>query len=313
MTATDTPLDGSPVLDASVTFRIGSPPPPRRPNDDDSSSEDTSPSVTGPTHVEYAENATQPVAAYTATHLQTPTWRVTGPDAGAFALSPSGVLRFRRPPDYEAPTDTDRDNRYTITVHAAAGTTTAQLAVTITVTDVGEHGGDTGTGGGTGDDDDSTGDGGSHGVDSSGAPCIPDRHGGSPAQATGLYPPTPLAGAICPAGDQDYFQFYVPHPGLVFVETRGPTSTAGTVWQHGLPLGQAVASGQWQNFRLGVPVQAGPVVVALSGQGNATGAYDTPGDRGRRAAGESGGVVPAEWPWRYLGLGVCCRGGGHRD
>ena len=79
VTATDTPLDTSPALDASVTFRIGSPPPPRRPDDDDSSSENTSPSVTGPTHVEYAENATQPVAAYTATNLQTPTWRVNRP------------------------------------------------------------------------------------------------------------------------------------------------------------------------------------------------------------------------------------------
>ena len=256
VTAIDTPQDQdtSPALDASVTFRIGSPSSRGGSDAGDSSREKQPPRVTGPTHVQYPENATAPVATYTATDLPTPTWRVTGPDAAAFALSPSGALRFRRPPDYEAPTDTDRDNRYTITVHAAPGTTTAQLAVTITVTDMGEHGSGTG-------------------VDSSGAPCIPDQHGGSPAQATGLYPPTPLSGAICPAGDQDYFQFYVPQPGLVFVETRGPTSTAGTVWQHGLPLGQAVASGQWQNFRLGVPVQAGPVVVALSGQGNATGAY----------------------------------------
>ena len=247
VTATDTPQDHniSPPLSASVTFRIG--PPSSRGGSDagDSDRETTSPSVTGPTHVEYAENATQPVAAYTATNLQTPTWRVTGPDAAAFALSPSGVLRFSRPPDYEAPTDTDRDNRYTITVHAAAGTTTAQLAVTITVTDVGEH-------------DDST-------DDDDGAPCAPDRHGGSPAQATWLRLPATLAGAICPADDQDYFQVRVPRAGLVFVQTTGRTPIGVTVWQDGVKLGQIAPSNRWQHFRLGVPVRAGPVVPVLAG------------------------------------------------
>ena len=53
------------------------------------------------------------MAAYTATNLQTtpPTWRVTGPAAAALALSPSGVLSFTRPPDYEAPTERDGGKR----------------------------------------------------------------------------------------------------------------------------------------------------------------------------------------------------------
>ena len=246
VTATDTPQDGSPALSspplsASVTFRIG---PPRRRDDDDDRREDTSPSVTGPTAVAYPENATQPVAEYTATNLQTPTWSVTGPDAAAFVLSPRGALSFTRPPDYEAPTDTDRDNRYTITVHAADGTTTAQLAVTITVTDDGT--------------DDDTDD------DSSGA-CAADRHGGSPAQATWLRLPATLAGAICPADDQDYFQVRVPRAGLVFVQTTGRTPIGVTVWQDGVKLGQIAPSNRWQHFRLGVPVLAGPVVPVLAG------------------------------------------------
>ena len=252
VTATDTPRDTSPspALSASVTFRIG-PPRRRRPDDDDSGREDTSPSVAGPTHVEYAENATQPVAEYTAINLSPPTWRVTGPDAAAFAISPSGVLRFTRPPDYEAPTDTDRDNRYTITVHAAPGTTPAQLAVTITVTDVGEHG-----------------------FDSSGAPCAADRHGGSPAQATALLLPALLADAICPVDDQDYFQVSVPSVGRVFVQTFGRTPTGVSVWQDGVALDQIAPSARWQHFQLGVPVQAGPVVVAVQGPGTATVRYE---------------------------------------
>ena len=259
VTATDTPQD-DPIqkrtaLSAAVTFSItlagggGG-------GGGGGSRENTPPSVTGPTHIQYAENATQPVAAYTATNLQTPppTWSVTGPDAAAFALSPSGVLSFTSPPDYEAPTDTDRDNGYTITVHAATGTTTAQLAVTITVTDVGEHDDSTGDD----DDDDST-------DDDDGAPCAPDRHGGSPAQATWLRLPATLAGAICPADDQDYFQVRVPRAGLVFVETTGRTPIGVTVWQDGVKLGQIAPSNRWQHFRLGVPVRAGPVVPVLAG------------------------------------------------
>ena len=256
VTATDTPQD-DPIekrtaLSAAVTFSItlaGG-------GGGGGSREKKPPSVTGPTHIQYAENATQPVAEYTATNLQTPTWRVTGPDAAAFALSPSGALRFSRPPDYEAPTDTDRDNDYAITVHAATGTTTAQLAVTITVTDVGEHDDSTGDD----DDDDSTDD-----DDDDGAPCAPDRHGGSPAQATWLRLPATLAGAICPADDQDYFQVRVPRAGLVFVETTGRTPIGVTVWQDGVKLGQIAPSNRWQHFRLGVPVLAGPVVPVLAG------------------------------------------------
>ena len=129
-------------------------------------------------------------------------------------------------------------------------------------------------GGGGGDDDDDDDDDGNTGVDSRGAPCAPDRHGGSPAQATALPLPALLAGAICPADDQDYFQVTVPRAGLVFVQTTGRTPTGVTVWQDGVELDQIAPSERWQNFRLGVPVQAGPVVVVVQGTGNATVLYE---------------------------------------
>ena len=47
----------------------------------------------------------------------------------------------------------------------------------------------------------------------------------------------------------------------------------GTIWQIDVPLASGSTGGQ-QNDRLGVLVQAGPVVVAIQGQGGATGAYE---------------------------------------
>ena len=66
----------------------------------------------------------------------------------------------------------------------------------------------------------------------------------------------------------------VPRAGLVFVQTTGRTPTGVTVWQDGVELGQIAPSTRWQNFRLGVPVQAGPVVVAVQGTGTATVLYE---------------------------------------
>ena len=66
----------------------------------------------------------------------------------------------------------------------------------------------------------------------------------------------------------------VPRAGLVFVQTTGRTPTGVTVWQDGVELGQIAPSERWQNFRLGVAVQAGPVVVAVQGTGTTTVLYE---------------------------------------
>ena len=65
----------------------------------------------------------------------------------------------------------------------------------------------------------------------------------------------------------------VPQAGVLVVETSGFTDTVGTVWQAGEELGMADSGGERRNFRLAVPVAAGPVVIAVAGTGRRTGAY----------------------------------------
>ena len=104
-----------------------------------------------------------------------------------------------------------------------------------------------------------------------------DEHGNTAGQATpvGLDEAAPWAsstpGQINPADDEDYFRLTLPHAGVLVVETSGSTDTVGTVWQEGEELGTAASGGAGQNFRLSVPVAAGPVVIAVTGNG--TGAY----------------------------------------
>ena len=98
-------------------------------------------------------------------------------------------------------------------------------------------------------------------------------HANTAAQATDSALSAVTAGAICPAADVDYFTVTAPGQGLVFVDTTGGVQTRGTIWQNEVVLASGSTGGQ-QNDRLGVLVQAGPVVVAVQGQGGATGAYD---------------------------------------
>ena len=108
-----------------------------------------------------------------------------------------------------------------------------------------------------------------------------DLHGNTPAQATRvrLGSSAPWAsstdGQINPASDVDYFTLMVPQAGVLVVQTTGSTATAtvGTAWQAGVELGSADRGGVRQNFRLSVPVAAGPVVIAVAGQGSRTGSY----------------------------------------
>ena len=64
-----------------------------------------------------------------------------------------------------------------------------------------------------------------------GPACTEDLHGNTAAQATGIALATETAGAICPAGDVDYFTLTVPGRGLVFVDTTG-VPTQGRIWQN---------------------------------------------------------------------------------
>ncbi len=100
-----------------------------------------------------------------------------------------------------------------------------------------------------------------------------DAHGNTAGQATSIAPTSSTAGEIAPARDRDYFQFDAPHAGILVVETTGSTNTVGTVWLDGVQLATATEGGSRNNFRLGVPVQPGSVVIAVQGAGRATGRY----------------------------------------
>ena len=115
--------------------------------------------------------------------------------------------------------------------------------------------------------------GGGGGGGGGGAPaCADDLHGNTAAQSTDIALSAVTAGAICPAADVDYFTVTAPGQGLVFVDTTGGVQTRGTIWQNDVALASGSTGGQ-QNDRLGARVQAGPVVVAVQGQGGATGPY----------------------------------------
>ena len=101
--------------------------------------------------------------------------------------------------------------------------------------------------------------------------CADDRHGNTAAQATDIALATETAGAICPAADVDYVTVTVPERGLVFVDTTGSVPTRGTIWQNDEVLASGSTGGR--GARLGARVQAGAVVVAVQGQGGATGTY----------------------------------------
>ena len=106
-----------------------------------------------------------------------------------------------------------------------------------------------------------------------------DDHGNTPARATvvslGETAPwsSSTAGQINTTRDIDYFTFTAPHAGVLLVGTIGSTDTRGTVWQDGEELDMADSGGTRQNFRLSVRVEAGPVVIAVAGNGRRTGSY----------------------------------------
>ena len=158
--------------------------------------------------------------------------------------------------------------RATVTYADNQGTPKREAVEAVTTNTVLARGGggrDSGGGGGSGG-------GGRGGGGGGGAPACTqdDVHGNSPTQATAVALSAVTAGAICPATDVDYFTVTAPGRGLLFVETFGGASPRGTLWQDGAVL----APGPRPGTRLGARVEAGPVVVALQGQGGATGTYE---------------------------------------
>ena len=105
-----------------------------------------------------------------------------------------------------------------------------------------------------------------------GPACAEDVHGNQPTQATVIALSTVTPGAICPAADVDYFTVTAPGQGLLFVDTTGSMNTRGTLWQDGAVLPSGTLRGR-PDERVGARVEAGEVVVAVQGQGGATGAY----------------------------------------
>ena len=100
-----------------------------------------------------------------------------------------------------------------------------------------------------------------------------DDHGNSAGRATRIQPGGRTAGQFHTTRDVDYFTLTAPHAGVLVVETSGSTDTRATVWQDGVEVASAASGGAGQNFRLSVRVEAGPVVIAVRGNGRQTGRY----------------------------------------
>ena len=98
--------------------------------------------------ISHPENSNVDIVEYTATDPEGVTiiWSVTGTDSARFTFDVSVVdgnsiaaLKFRMPPDFEAPTDNGGNNVYLVTVVASDGTNSNATDVIVTVTDVNER------------------------------------------------------------------------------------------------------------------------------------------------------------------------------
>ena len=105
---------------------------------EDPTSNNVAPAFTSAATASVLENATSGV--YTATADDADGDAITfaisgGADAGAFSLTPSGILSFVSAPDFETPIDADGNNAYIVEIRASDGAASTVLTVTITVTD----------------------------------------------------------------------------------------------------------------------------------------------------------------------------------
>ena len=95
----------------------------------------------GDTAVSYTEDGTGIVQTYLAMDPEGKeiSWSLSGTDRGDFTIA-GGELNFVAPPDFDAPTDSNRNNEYVVTVVASDGAKTSTRSVTVTVEDVDELG-----------------------------------------------------------------------------------------------------------------------------------------------------------------------------
>ena len=100
----------------------------------------TGPSIVGPAMSYYAENDMVAVASYEGAALNSPSWSLSGDDAGDFSISSDGMLTFNNTPDYEMPEDAGGNNVYDVTVKATDGTNPVMKNVKVMVTNVEELG-----------------------------------------------------------------------------------------------------------------------------------------------------------------------------
>ena len=102
--------------------------------------------ISGPTSIDYPENATTIVATYSTNDPEDDdiTWSVAGTDSARFSINEGGGLTFKSSPDYEAPNDANKDNLYEMTIRASDGSLMSTLNVEVTVTDANESGAITG-------------------------------------------------------------------------------------------------------------------------------------------------------------------------
>ena len=95
--------------------------------------------ISGPSEVEYAEDRTDAVAAYTALRPSGRVrWTLAGDDSSKFSISSGGQLTFRTQPDYESPADADGDGTYILVVTANDGVDTRTKSVEVQVTNANE-------------------------------------------------------------------------------------------------------------------------------------------------------------------------------
>ena len=161
-------------------------------------------------------------------------------------------------------TTVEENGTVTATLRSGAGYTVheTQNTATVSVHDNDSSGG-SGDGGGGGD---GSGGGGGRGGGH-------DDHGNSARDATQIAPSGRTTGQLHTRSDVDYFTLTAPQAGVFIVETTGATDTRATVWQDGVEVARADSGGRGQNFRLRTRVEAGPVVMAVRGNGRQTGRY----------------------------------------
>jgi glucose/arabinose dehydrogenase len=123
------PLAALPLASCGSDSGGTTPPPSNRP-----------PTFTSATTASTAENVTGTVytAAATDPDNNSLTYSMSGgADRAAFAITATGALSFTAPPDFEAPTDTDRNNIYLVQLSVSDGTASATLDLAVTVTNAG--------------------------------------------------------------------------------------------------------------------------------------------------------------------------------